>query len=195
MKQERFSSLAIEETLCWLEKYRHAIRHSFSRSDINPDMYMGSVYIRHSVSRSDTNPDMYMGSVYLPSIERAINIRLMPVTPRSSDRMSLMLMELDRETRITLSAYREDYFLPKELTRGSKPLNLEDQLTLGLWFTLPIEDLRRTSLYCKMRGKMQEHPDFLTHHLLTPAKIHFQVASDILNGVPMEAIEERSHGH
>jgi len=56
------------------------IRHSFSRSDINPDMYMGSVYIRHSVSRSDTNPDMYMGSVYLPSIERAINIRLMPVT-------------------------------------------------------------------------------------------------------------------
>ena len=165
MKQERFSSLAIEETLCWLEKYRHAIRQSVSRSDINPDMYMGSVY--------------------LPS-QRAINIRLMPVTPRISDRMSLMLMELDRETRITLSAYREDYFLPKELTRGAKPLNLEDQLTLGLWFTLPLEDLRRTALYRKVRGKMQEHPDFLTHHLLTPQRIHFQVASDILNGIPVE---------
>jgi hypothetical protein len=127
-----------------------------------------------------------MGFVYLSSLERAIHIRLMPVTPRISDRMSLMLMELGRETRITLSAYREDYFLPKELTRGAKPLNLEDQLTLGLWFTLPLEDLRRTALYRKVRGKMQEHPDFLTHPLLTPAKIHFQIASDILNGIPME---------
>jgi len=114
-----------------------------------------------------------------------IHLRVVDVYPSQLDRLSLRVRENNQETRIVLSAHRESYGIPESLTKGARPLSLEDQLTLGLWWTLTPEVLRGTNLYKSLRRRLQIHPDMLPHHLLTPAKIHFQIASDILNGISM----------
>ena len=160
MDTSDFFTQAVNQTLSWFENLK------------------GMPLIASEMSPS-TSPRIWLGKV------SGATLHISSVVPSTSDRVSLKVKEKGMETRIVLSAYRESYGLPEHLTKGARPLGLEDQLTLGLWWSLTPEVLRGTNLYKSLRRRLQIHPDMLPNHLLTPAKIHFQIASDILNGISM----------
>jgi hypothetical protein len=165
MDTSDFFTQAVNQTLSWFEKQK------------------GLLLIVSEMS-SSTSPRLWRGEVGELGIDGA-TLYISSLIPSTSDRVSLKVKEKGMETRIVLSAYRESYGLPEHLTKGARPLGLEDQLTLGLWWSLTPEVLRGTNLYKSLRRRLQIHPDMLPNHLLTPAKIHFQIASDILNGISM----------
>lgn len=166
MDTSDFFTQAVNQTLSWFERPKG----------------MPLIYSEMSPSPS---PRFWKGTVGVAGVEMA-TLNISSIAPSLGDRLSLKVKENGFETRVVLSAYRESFGLPEYLTKGAKPLSLEDQLTLGLWWSLTLEILNGTNLYKSIRRRMQVNPDRLPYHLLTPAKIHFQIASDILNGILME---------